>query len=422
MLPATALIPVVVALPAVAVCLGGSLRALQQTAPGWVAHVLEPLSAEAEVHLFVYGPVKELAGAALDMLSPYLAAVHVERENVTAQILKDLEDDSGEVLDVLGNWLGGLHLQGQHARWGSGLYQMRSLWWCSRMMRDTEISMGASFERVICSRPEILWIGDHPPLRWLDPDIVWIPDGEDHGGLNDRHAVLNRVAAEHYMGGWSSVVDGTALKLIQEAVGSRAAQLTVEDWGKFGMDGMSTEVYLALRLVGRYKIARFPPTYYVVCTNAHPRKNITVVEHWQETAVFDRFSLACAPGGPKYRNEFEDSVSFLSCGLGFSDEQRDAMLTGARAELASVSEKVTAAHASTGDDSWGNRMIWRHDDPRTTEAADGARAGDDDGIDARQRKPWTSAGIEKCWCDGKGRAGALMFEDYRLCWAPWTLP
>ena len=41
-----------------------------------------------------------------------------------------------------------------------------------------------------------------------------MPSGEDYyGGINDRHAVLHRAAAELYMRRWDLLVDGSVLRI-----------------------------------------------------------------------------------------------------------------------------------------------------------------------------------------------------------------
>jgi len=47
------------------------------------------------------------------------------------------------------------------------------------------------YDRFIITRSDYLWRTLHPPLELLDPDHVWIPSGEDHGGYCDRHWVLS---------------------------------------------------------------------------------------------------------------------------------------------------------------------------------------------------------------------------------------
>ena len=54
---------------------------------------------------------------------------------------------------------------------------------------------GRLYERVLWSRIDMTWVHEHPPLRLLPSLYLWVPYGEDFKGLNDRHAVCNRTAA-----------------------------------------------------------------------------------------------------------------------------------------------------------------------------------------------------------------------------------
>ena len=50
---------------------------------------------------------------------------------------------------------------------------------------------------MVHTRLEFAWLRPHPPLSALHPAHVWVPAGEDYySGVNDRHAVLSRAAAE----------------------------------------------------------------------------------------------------------------------------------------------------------------------------------------------------------------------------------
>lgn len=54
----------------------------------------------------------------------------------------------------------------------------------------------------------------HPPISILDPTAVAIPSGSDfYGGINDRHAVVNRSAAEAFVPRWATILDGTILQV-----------------------------------------------------------------------------------------------------------------------------------------------------------------------------------------------------------------
>jgi hypothetical protein len=72
---------------------------------------------------------------------------------------------------------------------------------------------GARYERIVFSRLEFWWLRPHPPLRLLHPSVVWLPSGEDYyGGVNDRHAVLNRSAAQVYLGRWRAILSGDVMR------------------------------------------------------------------------------------------------------------------------------------------------------------------------------------------------------------------
>jgi hypothetical protein len=47
------------------------------------------------------------------------------------------------------------------------------------------------YERFIVTRSDFLYTAPHPCIEALDPAMIWIPDGEDWGGLADRHMVVS---------------------------------------------------------------------------------------------------------------------------------------------------------------------------------------------------------------------------------------
>ncbi|MDP2052165.1 MAG: hypothetical protein Q8L75_00910 [Acidobacteriota bacterium] len=48
------------------------------------------------------------------------------------------------------------------------------------------------YDRFVITRSDFVWRCPHPPLSVLAPDAIWIPDGENHDGLADRHVVVSR--------------------------------------------------------------------------------------------------------------------------------------------------------------------------------------------------------------------------------------
>ena len=53
------------------------------------------------------------------------------------------------------------------------------------------------YDRFVITRSDFVWLCPHPPLSILDRDSIWVPDGENWDGLNDRHLVVSR---EHVVG------------------------------------------------------------------------------------------------------------------------------------------------------------------------------------------------------------------------------
>jgi len=47
------------------------------------------------------------------------------------------------------------------------------------------------YDRFVVTRSDFVYTCPHPRLKLLDPDYIWIPEGEDYGGFCDRHIVLS---------------------------------------------------------------------------------------------------------------------------------------------------------------------------------------------------------------------------------------
>ena len=50
----------------------------------------------------------------------------------------------------------------------------------------------ALYDRYIITRSDYLFPIPHPPLEMLDSKYIWVPEGEDYGGITDRHIVIPR--------------------------------------------------------------------------------------------------------------------------------------------------------------------------------------------------------------------------------------
>ena len=55
------------------------------------------------------------------------------------------------------------------------------------------------YERFVITRSDFIWNTHHPRMENLNPDYIWIPDGEKYGGYTDRHAVLSKENIVDYL-------------------------------------------------------------------------------------------------------------------------------------------------------------------------------------------------------------------------------
>jgi hypothetical protein len=94
------------------------------------------------------------------------------------------------------------------------LHQLHALSLALQLVARTERRNGWQYDRIVHTRLDLQWLRPHPPLRLLAARQAWVPSGEDYyGGLNDRHAVLNRTQAEAYFGRWEALLDGRVLQI-----------------------------------------------------------------------------------------------------------------------------------------------------------------------------------------------------------------
>ena len=82
------------------------------------------------------------------------------------------------------------------------------------MIERAEASRPAQkkYEIAAFSRLDYQWVAPHLPLwmleTWFHEIQLFIPFGDDFGGLYDRHAVMTRDCADSYFGGWRYLTAG----------------------------------------------------------------------------------------------------------------------------------------------------------------------------------------------------------------------
>lgn len=289
----------------VAVCLGGLLKALPDVAESVQEFLVRPLDAD----LFVSGPLTGSSSWLPSLaLFPSLAEARLDRENVTQFLLAEAGGGWRDPARIKGNWLGCLEGEaGDMERTGSGLCQMHSHRQCWDMISSHERRRGLEYERVIYTRADMRWLGPHLPLSLLPAGKgeVYVVDGEDNGGINDRHWVMPRHLAPAMLDSWDRLVDGRTAELI-EAIRRQTR-----------LQGLSTEIYFHYLMASEdtYKLVRrMPGMSFVPCAQHHGRKFVdTSATGLNDSRRLGQYDLRCEAGGPKYRHEYKHARGVADC-------------------------------------------------------------------------------------------------------------
>jgi hypothetical protein len=179
----------------VLVCLLASTRAHQLTFPSFKRNVLDELNADLALALAIdehydytnrywqhakyrwTAPDYRDVGKLFDLAQRWLCRQH----NVVAP-------DWRPMLQIKGIWQGGIRSQDPEPTYSS--MQTFCRWLLLNGLRRDEVL--DRYDRFVITRSDFVWLSPHPPLSILDGSAVWLPDGENYGGLNDRHVVASR--------------------------------------------------------------------------------------------------------------------------------------------------------------------------------------------------------------------------------------
>jgi hypothetical protein len=113
------------------------------------------------------------------------------------QAKKDLgsSEDWRVLLKVGKQWLGGI--KGKDSQPGSAGILLYFRMFLLRCLQSEDIF--SKYKRIIVTRSDFIWDIPHPGLESMDPDAIWIPNGERYGGFTDRHAILSQSNYEAYL-------------------------------------------------------------------------------------------------------------------------------------------------------------------------------------------------------------------------------
>lgn len=84
-------------------------------------------------------------------------------------------------------WMGGIKSEPGHPGSG-GIILFFRIFLRQMLIRDGLLEQ---YDRFIITRSDFMWDVAHPPAELMDNNCIWIPDGEQYGGLTDRHIVCS---------------------------------------------------------------------------------------------------------------------------------------------------------------------------------------------------------------------------------------
>jgi hypothetical protein len=128
------------------------------------------------------------------------------------------------------------------------LYYYRRLLW--RKLRRT--GLDRAYDWIVLTRSDLTWPAPHPDVRLLSDRRIYVLDGEQYGGVCDRHLVVPRRYFEPVLGGLVEPVfsDPRGLKRRIDSVVAR------EGWFLFNIERL---LAMRLREAGLWRRVRYLP-------------------------------------------------------------------------------------------------------------------------------------------------------------------
>ncbi|CAE7234536.1 unnamed protein product [Symbiodinium necroappetens] len=165
---------------------------------------------------------------------------------------------------ISGNFLGPLTVaEGRNA------FHVRTLFHCWEQITAAEAARGQRYKYWIFARLDWLWLALPPALSTFqraDPAAVWIPDGQDWDGINDRFAVVPRRYAKPYFGRWPWLVNGSLLPMMLRAATRSRSEVSPDLYR-----GPEWSLLAALHWY-RLPVRRFGSTGAVLCLGGRRAK------------------------------------------------------------------------------------------------------------------------------------------------------
>lgn len=235
----------------VLVCIMAQVRTAEKTWPSFKRHVKDHLG--ADLALCIGDSVPRSAGEVItDSYTEDNGYFHEakyvwrykEPEHWETAFDEMTNGEWRHFIHFPGNWLGPTVTHK-----GSGGINTFFRWFLSKKLLEVQ-----GYDQIIITRSDYYWIKPHPVL---DLDHAWIPNGEFHGGVCDRHMVIP----------WSMTQDILSIgsKLTRELQAPMQAFYTSRPWGQSWMINNESYLFFMYCVFGLHtKLAFFQPKMFTV--------------------------------------------------------------------------------------------------------------------------------------------------------------
>lgn len=176
----------------VAICLSGQLRMFETTKKSLLDHIVNPLVSQGhEVKFFAHFPYEENYHSKLD---------GILFNRVSPEIEPELDEKNYHTNHYI-----------VHRRWNGGrpvqtyLRQLRSIYMANIQKIDYETNNSITFNWVIRTRFDNMFLKPIEDLRGLDNTKFYIPKHDNWSGYNDRFCFSNSENMDYYANRWHNI-------------------------------------------------------------------------------------------------------------------------------------------------------------------------------------------------------------------------
>ena len=175
-----------------------SLRAMRLTYDGLRIFVLETLGTKVHLAFSVArGPQYRDYFRYADYVWEVDEPLQFDFQDYFNEISRTCYNRSFTKQDTFSITKGGNLLGGLSGISGSGAPQMFFKWVALQQM--AHLGLFDRYQHIIVTRSDRMYAKPHPPVNRLPPMHVLIPQGQDYGGVNDRHLVMHSSDAPHIL-------------------------------------------------------------------------------------------------------------------------------------------------------------------------------------------------------------------------------